>query len=96
MLTLLFQGNQTNSPVVPGGSLWSLKESYTDPGKGSRAGDIVPGIPQEDVNKDLSLSFIRTLQNREFQNWHRKLLDVVTFIVAAPIYSTIHIVLCVV
>ena len=64
MLTLLFQGNPTNSPAVPAGGLWSLRESYTAPGKGSRVG----GVPQEDVNKDLSLSFIRTLQNREFQN----------------------------
>ena len=95
MLTLLFQGNQTNSPTVPGGGLWSLKESHTVPGEGSMVG----GIQEEDVNKDLSLSFIRTLQNREFQNWYHRLwtvLDVVTFIVAMPIYSTIQFVLCVV
>jgi len=27
-------------------------------------------MDNEDVNKDLSLSFIRTLQSREFQNWY--------------------------
>jgi len=62
---------------VTGDGPWSVRESCTNPDKDSRTWDM----DHEDVNKDLSLSFIRTLQNREFQNRHPKQLHSTSLII---------------